>query len=78
GEGRANGRRWWGSKPEHEPQPTVHYCRQAVKHICSEFGGDQERLVLCGFSRGAIACNFIGLHDDQVASLWKAFIPYRH
>ncbi|MBM51136.1 MAG: hypothetical protein CMP27_15025 [Roseibacillus sp.] len=78
GEGRANVRRWWGSKPEHDPQPTVNYCRQAVKHICSEFGGDQERLVLCGFSRGAIACNFIGLHDDQVASLWKAFVPYSH
>jgi len=34
--------------------------------------------VLCGFSRGAIACNFIGLHDDEIAGLWCGFIAYSH
>jgi len=76
--GTANVRRWWGGKPEYDPLPTVNYCLEAVKQICAEFGGDRERLVLCGFSRGAIACNFIGLHDDRVAGLWRAFIPYSH
>jgi hypothetical protein len=33
---------------------------------------------LCGFSRGAIACNFLGLHDDEIAKRWKAFIAYSH
>ena len=35
-------------------------------------------IVLCGFSRGAIACNFLGLHDDKTAKLWRAFVPYSH
>ena len=36
------------------------------------------RVVLAGFSRGAIACNYIGLHDDQIAKLWCGFVPYSH
>ena len=43
-----------------------------------KYGGDPKRVVLCGFSRGAIACNYIGLHDDAIAKLWRAFIPYAH
>ncbi len=78
GKSNANVRRWWGSKPEYDALPTVDYCLKAVKHICSKFGGDLERLTLCGFSRGAIACNFIGLYDDRIAGLWRAFIPYSH
>ncbi len=78
GEGTANVRSWWGSKPERDPQPTVNYCLEAVKLVCASYGGDREKLVLCGFSRGAIACNFIGLHDDRIAGLWRAFIPYSH
>ena len=35
-------------------------------------------MILTGFSRGAIACNYLGLHNDQVATLWRAFIPYSH
>lgn len=78
GKGTSNVRRWWGSKPDHDPLPTVNYGLKAVEHTCARFGGDRERLVLCGFSRGAIACNFIGLHDDRIAGLWRAFVPYSH
>ena len=35
-------------------------------------------MILVGFSRGAIACNFVGLHDDEIAKLWRAFVPYSH
>ena len=31
---------------------------------------------MAGFSRGGIACNYIGLRDDQTAKLWRAFIAY--
>jgi galactonate dehydratase len=27
-------------------------------------------VILTGFSRGAIACNYIGLHDAEIAKLW--------
>lgn len=69
---------WWGDKPTYNPQPTLKYCREAVPWICREYGGDPQRVVLCGFSRGAIACNFLGLYDDVTAKLWCGFVPYSH
>jgi len=35
-------------------------------------------VIIAGFSRGAIACNYIGLDNDEIAKLWLAFIPYSH
>ncbi|QDU30525.1 hypothetical protein ETAA8_56700 [Anatilimnocola aggregata] len=66
-------RQWWGN-----PTATVEYCLQAVELICRDFGGDLDQLVLCGFSRGAIACNYIGLRDERVAKLWKCFVVHSH
>ena len=34
--------------------------------------------MLCGFSRGAIAANFLGLGDDEIAKLWRGFITHDH
>lgn len=76
--GKGNVTQWWGSKPKRNAGPTVAYAKKIVPWICRQFGGDPKRVVLCGFSRGAIACNFIGLHDDTIAGLWRAFIPYSH
>jgi lysophospholipase L1-like esterase len=64
---------WWG-----DVDATLAYCRQAVRMVCDQFGGDPSAVILCGFSRGAIACGYLGLHDDDVAKLWRAFIPYSH
>ena len=64
---------WWG-----DAAATVDYCKQAVRDVCRRFGGDPGAVVLTGFSRGAIACNYLGLRDDEIASLWRAFIPYSH
>lgn len=74
----ANVTQWWGDKPQHDPQPTIDYCSKVVPWICSQYGGDPHRVVLTGFSRGAIACNFIGLHDDAIAKLWCGFIAFSH
>lgn len=78
GKGASMVRQWWGSAPDYDPQPTIDYCRAAVDWVCERYGGDREQVVLCGFSRGAIACNFLGLHDDLIAGLWCAFVPYSH
>ena len=43
-----------------------------------EFGADPNKVFLCGFSRGAIGVNFIGLHDEQISSFWTAFITHDH
>ena len=70
--------RWWGKRPSYDPQPTIRYIKQAVPELCRRHGGDLDRVVLAGFSRGAIACNYIGLYDDEIAKLWAAVIPYSH
>ena len=64
-----NAPNWWG-----DVEATVGYCRKTVARICAEYGGDAAGVILAGFSRGAIACNYIGLHDDAIASLWRGFI----
>lgn len=69
---------WWGDKPDHDPKPTVEHIKDVVPWICEKFGGDPNRVILLGFSRGAIACNAIGLHDDEIAGLWRAMVPYSH
>ena len=76
--GKKNVTQWWGTAAKRDAGPTVAYAKKVVPWICKKFGGDPKRVVLCGFSRGAIACNFIGLHDDGIAKLWRAFIPYSH
>ncbi len=69
---------WWGDSPAYEVGPTIEYLNDAIHDACENFGGDSERVILCGFSRGAIAVNYIGLHDEQIARRWKAFIVYSH
>ena len=64
---------WWGDVTE-----TKRYCIATVHDVCARFGGDSSRVVLCGFSRGAIACNYIGLHDDEISKLWCAFFCHSH
>lgn len=76
--GTKNVRQWWGDEPQYDPAPTVQYCKFTVQRVCKKFGGDLEKIILCGFSRGAIACNFIGLYDDGIAKLWAGFIPFSH
>lgn len=69
---------WWGTRPTYDPQPTLKHLRAAVKSVCHDFGGDSSKVLVCGFSRGAIACNYLGLHDDETASLWCGFFAYSH
>jgi len=64
---------WWG-----DVEATVEYCKRTVPRVCEQYRGDPTAVILTGFSRGAIACNFIGLHDDEIARLWLAFMPYSH
>ena len=69
---------WWGNPPTYDPQPTLKYLRDTVKSVCRDYGGDESKVVLCGFSRGAIACNYLGLYDDETAKLWCGFLSYSH
>ena len=66
-------RQWWG-----DLEKTVEYCKTVVPQVCEHWGGDPRRVILAGFSRGAIACNLVGLHDDEIARLWCGFVCHSH
>ncbi len=64
---------WWGDE-----EATVRYCIANLRRVCETFGGDPNAVFLTGFSRGAIACGYLGLRDEAVADLWLAFLPHSH
>jgi phosphoribosyl 1,2-cyclic phosphodiesterase len=64
---------WWGDE-----QATIQYAKTNVPRIIDQFGGDPRAVFLCGFSRGAIGVNYIGLHDDEISAFWTAFITHDH
>ena len=68
-----NAVQWWGDK-----QATVDYCKVNLPRICRKFGGDRDNVFVCGFSRGAIGSSYIGLADDEIASLWKGMFTHDH
>lgn len=63
----------WGNADD-----TADYVLRMVETVCNEFGGDRQNVVLTGFSRGALACGYIGLRNDRVAALWKGFHACQH
>lgn len=69
---------WWGDAPAYRPEATLAMWQRVLFEICDRFQGDVDRVVLAGFSRGAIACNVLGLHDEATAKLWSAFLPCSH
>ena len=71
--GRDNQVTWWGDE-----RATVRYAKVNVPRIIAEYNADPRAVFLCGFSRGAIGVNYLGLYDDEVAQLWTAFITHDH
>jgi len=63
----------WGNADD-----TADYAIRMVAEVCEKFGGDRANVVLTGFSRGAIACGYIGLRHDRIAPLWKGFHACQH
>lgn len=63
----------WG-----DPDATADLCVRAVEDVCTRFAGDRTRLVLAGFSRGAIACGYIGLRNERIAGLWRGLHCCQH
>ncbi len=61
-----------------EGKDTTDYTEAAIEDICTNWGGDRDKLFLCGFSRGSIACGYIGLSNENIARLWKGIIGCQH
>lgn len=68
-----NAKKWWG-----DVNSTIEYCKTTVARICEDYGGDASKVFLVGHSRGSMAVNYIGLHNDEIASLWKGFVCNSH
>lgn len=64
---------WWGDE-----EATIEYAKINVSRIVQEYNANPDAVFLCGFSRGAIGVNYLGLNDDEVAKLWTAFITHDH
>jgi len=73
GDHRTNQLMWWG-----DAEATVDYASEAVPFLCDHYAADPHRVLLSGFSRGAIACNYIGLRSNRIAGLWRAFFCHSH
>jgi len=69
----SNQNTWWG-----DLNATKDYCLKTILHICQDFGGDPSTVILSGFSRGAIGCNYIGLADNTIADVWLGFVCHSH
>jgi hypothetical protein len=69
----SNQKLWWG-----DIDAGIAYAREAIRSTCEEYHGDPNAVILTGFSRGAIGCSFLGLHNDAAADMWLAFVPYSH
>lgn len=68
---------WWG-KDKKDPKATIQYVKDNLQTILRTHGGDPNNVILVGFSRGAIATNYIGLADNEIAQYWSAFYGHDH
>jgi hypothetical protein len=79
---------WWGCNNTmafakgacgtYDLTPTLEYTKKTVASVLAEYGGDPDNVYAMGWSRGAIAAGYIALHDDEIAKIWKGFIPFSH
>jgi hypothetical protein len=59
-------------------EDTVTHTMNFMEDICQNWGGDRNNLFVSGFSRGSIACGYVGLRNDRIARLWKGIIGCQH
>ena len=64
---------WWGDE-----EATVAFALDNIRTICSNFGGNPAEIFICGFSRGAIGVNYLGLYNDEIADVWLGFFTHDH
>jgi len=52
---------------------TADYALRVLDAISGQFCGEPNNAVITGFSRGAMACWYIGLRNERIAPVWRAF-----
>lgn len=64
---------WWGDE-----EATVAFALDNIRKVCSSFGGNPAEIFICGFSRGAIGVNYLGLYNEEIADVWLGFFTHDH
>ena len=64
--------------PHFDVTPTIEYAEATVNWLVQSYRGDPTKVLITGHSRGSLATNYIGLHNDRIAKLWTAFAPIAH
>ena len=64
---------WWG-----DADATASHAVKAVDAVIDRLGGDDAKVLLCGFSRGAIAASLVGLRNEAIAERWCAVLTHDH
>lgn len=77
--GTANAPTWWGDGTINgDYAKTIEYWDAIIADLVANYHGDSTKVVLMGFSRGAIAVNFIGTSSDIQAAKFVGFMPHSH
>lgn len=66
-------KKWWGNEEE-----TVEFALKNIRDVCENFGGNPAEVFICGFSRGAIGVNYLGLYNEKIADVWLGFFTHDH
>jgi hypothetical protein len=64
---------WWGNEDQ-----TLEFALRNIRRVCLRYGGDPSEIFLCGFSRGAIGVNYLGLRNREIADVWLGFFSHDH
>ncbi len=57
---------------------TLEFWQAILTDIETNFNSDPDRVILTGFSRGAVACSYLGCSTYEWASKFCAFMPFSH
>ncbi len=71
---------WWGSEGLDDigAADDAAYAMATVIDVIENYGGDHSSVFVTGFSRGAVACGWLGRLDAAMADIWLGFIPHSH
>jgi hypothetical protein len=68
---------WWsGGNATDDPTPTIETWTAILDYIEATY--NVRNVILTGFSRGAIACCYVGCYNDTIATRWDGFIADAH
>lgn len=67
-------RSYWGK----DPSSIVDFWLAVLNDLNARFCIDNDKIVLSGFSRGAVSTSYIGNYNDEIASKWAAYFAHSH